>query len=635
MTESNRPRWALPLIGAALVLVGVGGWVAYRNFFSGPPVTNPVPVIESPNVREAIAVPKIRWTDITESSGIRFRHTNGAQGQKLLPETMGSGVAVLDFDNDGKPDLLFVNSRNWPGIADKGAAPTCELYRNLGDGKFEDVTHDSGLAIPIYGMGATAGDYDNDGWTDLLITAMGGSRLFRNEPGAAGKRKFVDVTIEAGLPAPMWPNEPYPAFLDRTAAMTFPSSATFFDYDRDGKLDLLIAQYITWAPAIDRSIDAKLTGVGRAYVPPTQFEGSQCLLYRNRDGKRFEDVSDASGIRVTEREGADRNARTRNVGKSLGVIVCDPNDDGWPDVVVANDTVRNFLFQNSPGDATTPRKFNEIGLLSGVAYAEGRARGGMGIDYGEFRPGRCAVIIANFANEPNTFLCVDNPKRMIFSDAALAVGLAGPSRGPLKFGTCFFDFDLDGRLDLITANGHLEPEISQVQQSQTYPQSAQLFWNTGGNPRLYEPVTANDAGADLFKPIVGRGAAFADLDSDGDLDVILTANNGPPLVLRNDLPKGQHSVRLRLIGDGKTSNRSAIGAMVTLEAGGTTQKRTVVAGRGYLSQSELELTFGLGKIDKIDRITVSWPGSPDLKPEVWSNLPVDQLHRLEQGQAKP
>jgi hypothetical protein len=589
------------------------------------------PEVGTARARDAIPVPDLRFTDVTAAAGIRFRHVTGAAGQKLLPETMGSGVAVIDFDGDGRPDLVFVNSRSWPGHEAAEPPPTLALYRNKGDGTFEDVTAACGLAVSIYGLGVCVGDYDNDGWPDLFVTAIGGNRLFHNESGGPHGRRFVDATVRAGVGGPdSWPTQSRDAFLRHQEPIAFPSSATFVDYDGDGWLDLFVCHYVTWSPAIDRAIDARLTGIGRAYVPPTTFEGAHCALYRNRGDGSFEDVSAAAGVRVAEPEGVGPTARPRPVGKALGVVVCDPDGDGWPDLVVANDTVRNFFFHNVPGPDGT-RRFEEVGLASGVAYAEGKARGGMGIDWGEYRPGHSAFVIANFANEPNTFLALDDVRRLLFSDAALAVGLAGPSRGPLKFGAFFFDADLDGWLDLLTCNGHLEPEIAQVQAGQTFAQPAQLFWNTGRSQRLFEPVTAQEAGPDLFVPLVGRGSAYLDFDGDGDLDLVLTANGGPARLLRNDKAAQHHWVRLTLEGDGRRSNRSAIGAEVTVEAGGQVYRRQVAGARGYLSQSELTVTVGLGATDRIDRVTVRWPGRAAGLPEEFAGLTVDRVYVLRQG----
>ena len=586
---------------------------------------------------QTVPVPPVRFTDVTEAAGIRFRHSNGATGKKLLPETMGSGVAVLDFDGDGLQDLLFVSSCPWPGSPAPPTVPHLVLYRNRGDGTFEDVTAQAGLDSTYYGMGVAVGDIDNDGFPDLFITGVGGNRLFHNQPGKTGGRRFVDVTTEAGVGGPGgWPGtNSHEQFLAWNKSIAFATSATFVDFDGDGKLDLFVCYYVDWSPAKDLAIDASLTGIGRSYLQPTQFEGASCRLYRNVDGVHFHDVSAETGVDVVEREGTDANARLRPVGKALGVVLCDPDEDGWPDLVVANDSVRNFFFHNVPGPNGS-RRFVECGLTANVAYAEGRARGAMGIDYGEYRPGKNALLIGNFANEPDTFLTLDNPKRLLFSDAALAVGLAGPSRRPLKFGAIFFDFDNDGRLDLLTCNGHLEPEIAQVQAGQTYAQPVQLFWNTGENQRQFEPVTEASAGPDLVRPLVGRGCAFLDFNGDGKLDIVLTANNGAARLLRNDGDLKHHWIRLTLKGDGTHSNVSAIGAQVIVEVGQQTLRRQVAGGRGYLSQSELPVTVGLGDAVRVDKVTVRWPGK-DVPPQSWSNLEADKAYELGQGvaSAKP
>jgi enediyne biosynthesis protein E4 len=583
-------------------------------------------------MRQTIPVPLVHFTDVTDSAGIRFHHFNGATGQKLLPETMGSGVAVIDYDHDGYPDLLFVNSCPWPGGSWPAKVPTLTLYRNKGDGTFEDVTEEAGLNVTMYGMGVAVGDYDNDGYPDVFVTGVGGCRLFHNVAGKAGRRRFDDVTRRAGVGGPGgWPasitaNE----FSNWREPIGFASSATFLDYDGDGRLDLFVCYYVSWSPAKDLAIEATLTGVGRAYIPPTQFEGAQCVLYRNLDGTHFRDVSAEAGVQVVETEGTGARARVRNVGKSLGVTVCDPDEDGWPDLVVANDTVRNFFFHNIP-DGKGSRRFEEIGLAANVAYAEGEARGAMGIDWGEYWPGKFALVIGNFANEPDTFLTLDSPQKLLFSDAALAVGLAGPSRLPLKFGTLFFDYDNDGRLDLLTCNGHLEPDIPKVQTGQTYEQAVQLFWNTGLDQHRFEPITPEAAGSDLFRPLVGRGCAVLDFNLDGKLDVVLTENHGPARLLRNDNELKHHWVRLTLEGDGEHSNRSAIGAQVIIEAGGQTLHRQVSGARGYLSQSELPLSVGVGTASRIDRVIVRWPGKDAEPSQVWTDLEVDRGYELRQG----
>ncbi|HEV8061625.1 MAG TPA: CRTAC1 family protein [Gemmataceae bacterium] len=621
------------VLSSVIAILLVSGYCLFRFDFWSARETAVVPAIAPARERQAIAVPSVRFTDVTEAAGIRFRHFNGATGKKLLPETMGAGVAVLDFDGDGLQDLLFVDGCPWPGSPAPQTPPHLVLYRNRGDGTFEDVTVQVGLDASFYGMGVAVGDIDNDGFPDLFITGVGGNHLFHNVAGKAGARRFVDVTAEAGIAGPGgWPGSVnHEQFLSWNKSIAFASSATFVDYDGDGRLDLFVCYYVDWSPAKDLAIDASLTGIGRSYLQPTQFEGASCKLYRNVDGVHFRDVSAEAGVDVVEREGTDANSRLRPVGKALGVVLCDPDEDGWPDLVVANDSVRNFFFHNVPGPDGS-RRFVECGLTTNVAYAEGRARGAMGIDYGEYRPGKNALLIGNFANEPDTFLTLDNSKKLLFSDAALAVGLAGPSRRPLKFGALFFDYDSDGRLDLLTCNGHLEPEIAQVQQGQTYAQPVQLFWNTGDSQRQFEPVTEASAGPDLFRPMVGRGCAFLDFNGDGRLDVVLTANNGPARLLRNDGDLKHHWVRLTLKGDGTHSNVSAIGAQITVEAGKRILRRQVAGGRGYLSQSELPVTVGLGDAAVVDNVTVRWPGR-DGSVQIWNDLTADRAYELKQGEA--
>jgi hypothetical protein len=624
--ELETPCWfsflvaglGLPLLMAATLLPGCSRKDDSRR---------PDPELESAlERRPTIPPPRLRFVDITAKAGIHFVHVNGAFGKKLLPETMGSGCAFLDFDKDGKQDLLLVNSCYWPGHeAKSGPTPTLALYRNRGDGTFEDVTAAAGLKITLYGMAVTVGDYDNDGWPDLYITAVGGGRLFHNASDGKGGRRFIDVTAEAKDLARSMSRTATPFedsgratdFLEREEPISFPSSAAFVDYDNDGKLDLFVCHYVTWSPKTDLVQGFTLKGHGRAYGPPTSFTGSHCVLYRNLGDGKFEDVSAKAGIQVTGERG-------EAIGKSLGVAVCDVDGDGWPDIVVANDTVRNFFFHNQK-DGT----FKERGKETGVAYAEGSARGAMGIDWAEYRPGRFALVIGNFADEPNTLLRLDNPSSLLFSDVALIEGLAGPSRIVLKFGLFFFDYDLDGLLDLLTCNGHLEPDISLVQTGQSYKQPAQLYWNTGQR-RAFEMVTPEYAGPDLFQPMVGRGCAYADIDGNGTLDVVLTENGGPARLFRNEGGTGNHWIRIALEGDGKRCNTSAIGAQVTLFAGGKVQKRLVTSARGYLSQSEFPVTFGLGKTDKVDRIEIRWPG-PQGTTQVIESPPVDRLHSIRQA----
>jgi hypothetical protein len=618
-----------------VLVVGGAAWIAldHLGFFTrSSTVTKSVdPGHADP--RKDTPVPLVHFTDITKDAGITFVHNNGLTDKKLLPETMCGGVAVIDFDKDDKPDLLFVNACPWPTSPQRkqGDIPTLVLYRNLGSDKFQDVTKEAGLAVTMFGMGATVGDYDNDGWPDLFVTGIGGNRLFHNSADSSGTngRRFVEVTATAGVGGPGgWPPQPISDFFRWDKPICFSTSASFLDYDGDGKLDLFVCNYVRWSPDYDLSIGSKIDGKERMFGQPKLFEGAVCFLYHNEGDGKFADVSSESGVQVFEKLGIDDNAPKRPVGKSLGVIVCDADEDGWPDIFVANDTVRNFLFHNQPGP-NGKRVFKEKGIFAGVAYAQGETRGAMGIDWAPlYRPGCNALLITNFSNEPDTFLCQDQPKRLEFSEVAKPEGIAGPSRVPLKFGAFFFDYDLDGRLDFLTCNGHLDPSIHKLQPAQRYKQPAQLYWSkpTEG----FEPVTAEASGSDLFQPLVGRGCAYADLDGDGDLDVILIGNGGPALLLRNDNNLGHHWIRFKLQGDGVHSNRSAIGARIILQTKDGEQRREIAAARGYLSQSELVATFGLGKTDRVERVTIYWPGK-DAGKTVVENPAIDKQHSIEQG----
>jgi hypothetical protein len=582
-----------------LVIAGAGLFFFLKKKPAPPPPK--VTQIEAPVVQSfaGVEVPQVKFTDITAAAGINFVHNNGAAGDKLLPETMGGGVGFFDFDNDGDQDLLLVNCTSWPDKTPTGKQPTtAALYQNDGKGNFKDVTAGSGLDVPIYGMAPAFGDFDNDGLVDVFITAVGQNHLFKN----LGNGKFKDVTAEAGVAGD---------------EKEWSTCATWFDFDNDGDLDLFVGNYVRWSPEIDSQVGWKLVGIGRAYGQPKDFQGTFPYLYRNDGNGKFTDISEKTGIQIKNPSTGVPSAKT------LGVAAVDVNGDGWMDLIVANDTVQNFLFVNQK-DGT----FKEMGGRSGIAFDSfGATRGAMGIDAARYRDDNSlGVVIGNFANEM-TALYVSHPggKEVLFTDEALTEGIGAPSRLPLKFGVFFFDYDLDGRLDILSANGHLEEEISKIQKSQQYRQAAQLFWNCGpGRSGCFAPADASKAGADLFTPIVGRGSAYADIDGDGDLDVILTQTGGRPLLLRNDESLGNHFIRLKLTGT--KSNRDAIGAWVHARVKGKDLWREVTPTRSYLSQSELPITIGLGKETQVELLEVKWPegSTQDITAEIDRLVPVTQ-----------
>ncbi|KAA5546863.1 CRTAC1 family protein [Roseiconus nitratireducens] len=564
---------------ALVALLAIGAVAAF--LLSRPKPSPPVKETELAEVKTRqlpdVKVPSVTFTDVTEQAGIDFVHNNGAVGDKLLPETMGGGVAALDFDNDGDQDLLFVNSQDWPWDSPSDRSKSSMLYRNDG-GEFVDVTEASGLKLADYAMGVAVGDYDNDGRVDVFITSVGANHLFHN----LGEGRFEEVTDSAGVGG---------------EANRWSTSAGWFDYDNDGDLDLFVCNYVQWSREYDQSQNFQLVGGGRAYGRPQNFEGTFPYLYRNDGDGKFVDVSEEAGVQV-------RNEATGvPLSKSLGLAFCDFDANGTLDVIVANDTVQNLLLRND-GEG----HFSEVGALTGIAFdSSGNARGAMGIDVASFRGRKAlAVAIGNFSNEM-TALYVTPTGRMQFYDEAVSTGLGPSTRLLLTFGLFYLDYDLDGRSDLFCANGHLEEDINRVQPSQHYEQPPQMFWNAG--PKYgteFLPVGPEQVGEDLLKPIAGRGAAYADFDGDGDLDIVITSTGRAPRLLRNDQQLGHHWLRLKLRGDGKQCNRDAIGSWVELTVGDEVLRQQVMPTRSYLSQVELPITFGLGESDRIDSMVIHW-----------------------------
>jgi hypothetical protein len=525
----------------------------------------------------ALLLTGVQFTDVAKQAGIHFTHNSGRAGQKWLPETLGSGCAFFDADGDGWLDILLVNGKDWKP---RGRRSLHALYRNNRDGTFTDITAGSGLDVEMYGMGVAAADFDNDGRDDVYLTALEGDRLFRN----LGAGKFQDVTKSAGI-----------------ANASFGTSAAFLDYDRDGLLDLFVANYVEWSPKAD--LWCSLDGATKSYCTPESYKGVPSKLYRNTGGGKFADVSRAAGV-------ADPTS------KSLGVAVLDYNSDGWPDLFVANDTQPNKLYRNNRNGT-----FTEEGMAAGVAFGEdGVARGAMGVDAADYdRSGRPHLLVGNFSNQ--MLGLYHNEGNSLFIDEAPASAVGRVSLLYLAFGTFFFDYDLDGWLDLFAANGHIEEEIERVQPKVTYRQLPLLFRNLRNG--RFEHVTP------FKQPLVARGAAYGDYDRDGDLDVLVSNNYSPACLYRNGGAAGNNWINVKLAGT--KSNRNGIGAVVRVESASGKQWRMVRSGSSYCSQSELALTFGLGKDAAVKSLEIAWPSG---LVQRLGSVPVNRHLVVTEGQAK-
>jgi len=523
---------------------------------------------------------KVQFRDITAQAGIHFVHNNAAYGKKWLPETLGAGAAFIDYDNDGYPDILLVNGEDWPGHAK--APSTLKLYHNNHDGTFTDVTHKAGLAVSMFGMGVAVGDYDNDGYDDLFITALGQSRLFHNN----GNGTFTDVTRSAGL----WgPNE-------------LSTSAAWVDYDRDGKLDLVVANYVQWSPQTD--IYCTLDGAHKSYCTPESYKGVSARVWHNLGGGKFEDATEKAGLYDP-------------TSKSLGLAILDYNGDGWPDILLANDTQPNKLYLNKQNGT-----FEEKAVAAGIAFSEdGVARAGMGVDAADYdRSGRPSLMITNFANQMISLY--HNEGNGLFVDEAPRSEVGRNTLVTLGFGCFFFDYDNDGWPDIFVADGHIENEIERVQKRVSYAEPPHLFRNLGSG--RFQEVT-EQMGTAFASPKVARGAAYADIDNDGALDVLVTTNGGRLWLFHNE-GGTNHSVRVKLVGT--KSNRDGIGAVVHVTSSGAKQWQMLRSGSSYLSQSELVLTFGLGASTKADAIEIRWPSG---QVDKLAGVTADQTLTVQEG----
>ena len=526
----------------------------------------------------------ITFQDITQKAGIHFVHNNAAFGKKYLPETMGPGVAFIDYDNDGWQDIFIVNGTNWPGRPETHSTP--KLYHNNHDGTFTDVTHKTGLDVELFGMGVAVGDYDNDGFDDLFVSAMGQSHLFHNN----GNGTFTDVTQRSGL----------------TGLKEFSTSAAWVDYDRDGKLDLVVANYVQWS--LQGDLYCTLDGKSKSYCTPESYKGTAVRLWHNKGDGTFEDATEKAGL-------------GEPTSKTLGIAILDYDNDGWPDILFSNDTQPNKLYRNN-GNGT----FTERAVVAGIAFSEdGVARAGMGVDVADYdRSGAPSILITNFSNQMLSLY--HNEGKGLFVDEAPRSEIGRASLLTLGFGCFFFDYDLDGWPDIFIANGHIDSDIQRVQPNVKYAMPPHLFRNMAKGS--FVEVTTQ-MGSAFASARVGRGAAYADINNDGRLDLLLSTNGGPAYLFENDVTLGSvanKSLRVKLIGT--KSNRDGIGAVVKMTAGGETQTLMLRSGSSYLSASELILTFGLAQRDQAETLEIRWPSG---QIDKLSNVSAGQTVKVTEG----
>jgi len=545
----------------------------------------PILIAFSPTVRPqapATAKGPVEFRDVTAAAGIKFVHNNGAFGKKYLPETLGPGVAFIDYDNDGWPDIFLVNGTDWPVHALKHTTP--KLYHNNHDGTFTDVTHKAGLDVEMFGLGVAVGDYDNDGYDDLFVTAYGQSHLFHNN----GNGTFTDVTEKAGF----------------GGVKEFSTSAAWVDYDRDGHLDLLVANYVQWSEKSD--LYCTMDGKSKSYCTPESYKGASTRLWHNNGDGTFSDVTKQAGL-------------YEPTSKTLGIAILDFANDGWPDILLSNDTQPNKLYHNN-GNGT----FAEKAVVAGVAFSEdGVARAGMGVDTADYdRSGNTSLMITNFSNQMISLY--HNEGHGLFVDEAPRSEVGRASLLTLGFGCFFFDYDLDGWPDILVVNGHIDPDIQKVQANVKFREPPHLFRNLGKGKFVEVTKTA---GAAFASARVGRSVAYADVFNRGRLDVLLSTNGGPVSLFRNEaVGEANHSLRVKLIGT--KSNRDGIGAVLRVTTAEGTQTQMLRSGSSYLSASELVLTFGVGQQNRVDSVEIRWPSG---QIEKLSNVNAGQTVTVTEG----